>query len=107
MRTILCDSFGGIDKLRLDEIAPPVIGAAKDVIVDVAAAGVNFADTLMIGGTYQDKPPLPFAPGLEAAGTVRACGGAVRRVKPGDRVLAILGRGAFAEPAVAPEDDVL
>jgi NADPH:quinone reductase len=106
MRAILCDSFGGIDHLRLEEIPPPVIGAEHEVVIDVAAAGVNFADTLMIAGTYQEKPPLPFIPGLEAAGTVRACGRGVRRVKPGDRILAVVGRGSFAEQAVALEGDV-
>lgn len=106
MKAILCDGFGSVDQLRLADIAPPSIAGERDVLIDVAAAGVNFADTLMIGGTYQEKPPLPFTPGLELAGTVRACGSAVRRVKPGDRVMAIPGRSAFAEQAAVQETDV-
>ena len=65
MRAMLCDSFGDIANLHLADVAPPEISGDHDVLIQVAAAGVNFADTLMIGGTYQDKPPLPFSPGLE------------------------------------------
>jgi len=106
MRAMLCDRFGDIANLRLADVAPPEIGGEHDVLIDVAAAGVNFADTLMIGGTYQDKPPLPFSPGLEMSGIVRSCGTAVHRVKPGDRVMAVVSRGAFAEQALAQETDV-
>jgi len=106
MRAMLCDSFGEIANLHPADVAPPQISGEHDVLIDVAAAGVNFADTLMIGGTYQDKPPLPFSPGLEMAGTVRDCGVAVRRVKPGDRVMAVVSRGAFAEQALAQDTDV-
>jgi NADPH2:quinone reductase len=67
---------------------------------------VNFADTLMIAGQYQVKPPLPFTPGFEAAGIVRRCGPEVTRVKPGDRVLAVADHGAFAERMVAREHHV-
>jgi NADPH2:quinone reductase len=106
MRAMLCDSFGDIANLRPADVAPPAMASDHDVLIQVAAAGVNFADTLMIGGTYQDKPPLPFTPGLEMSGMVRNCGGAVRRVKPGDRVMAVASRGAFAEQALAQETDV-
>jgi len=57
----------------------------------------------MVAGNYQTKPPLPFSPGLEAAGIVAACGARVTRFKPGDRVMAILAHGGLAELAVAPE----
>jgi NADPH:quinone reductase len=106
MRAILCNSFGDVANLQLAEVAAPALSGEHEVVIDVAAAGVNFADTLMIGGTYQEKPDLPFTPGLELAGTVRSCGRGVRRVKPGDRVLAIVGHGAFAEQVVAQEEDV-
>ncbi len=107
MRAMLCDRFGGIDQSDVSATcAPPVIAADHDVLIEVAAAGVNFADTLMIGGTYQEKPPLPFSPGLEIAGIVRSVAPRVRRVKPGDRVLAVVDRGGFAEQAVAQEADV-
>jgi len=71
----------------------------------VAATAVNFADTIMVGGTYQTKPPLPFAPGLETAGTVLAVGDKVTRFKPGDRVMALLAYGGLAEQALAAESD--
>jgi NADPH2:quinone reductase len=103
---MLCDSFGEIANLHLADVPMPKIGSERDVLIDVAAAGVNFADTLMIGGTYQDKPTPPFSPGLEFAGTVRECGAAVRRVKPGNRVMAVASRGGFAEQALAQETDV-
>jgi len=71
------------------------------VLIDVAAAGVNFPDVLIVQGKYQFKAPLPFAPGCELAGTVRAVGEDVTHVKPGDRVLAIVQHGAFAQQVSA------
>jgi NADPH2:quinone reductase len=106
MRAIRCETFGKIDDIGIAEIATPGISDSGQVLIDVAAAGVNFADTLMIGGTYQATPPPPFTPGLELAGTVRTIGGAVSRVKPGDRVLAVVDSGAFAQQAVARDADV-
>ena len=100
MRALLCTDFGGFDRLTLAEVPAPTPGPGE-VLIDVAAAGINFADLLMIGGQYQEKPPLPFTPGLEIAGVVRACGVGVTRVRPGDRVAAAVDRGGFAEQAVA------
>ena len=70
--------------------------------VDVKAAGCNFFDILMAQGRYQVKPPLPFVPGAELAGVVSAVGAEVDGFRPGDRVLASLPLGAFAEHAVVP-----
>jgi NADPH:quinone reductase len=105
MRAVLCDAFGKPDGLRLADVPEPT-PQAGEVVIDVVAAGVNFADILMISGQYQEKPALPFTPGLEAAGIVRACGGGVTRVRPGDRVIALFDRGGYAEQAVARESDV-
>jgi len=69
--------------------------------IAVAAAGVNFADTVMIEGRYQNKPPLPFSPGMEAAGRVVEVAPGVTRFKPGDRVFAKVDYGAYAEEVVA------
>jgi NADPH2:quinone reductase len=66
----------------------------------VAAASVNFSDTLTIRDMYQVKPPLPFSPGAEFAGTVSAVGTAVDNVVVGDRVIAVQAAGGFAEKAV-------
>jgi len=102
MRAAIVREWG---RLEPGELPDPVPGAGE-VLIAVEAAGVNFADTLMVAGKYQEKPAFPFSPGLEAAGTVLQCGADVRRVKPGDRVLAMLGRGGFAERVVAKETNV-
>jgi NADPH2:quinone reductase len=66
-------------------------------VIGVAAAGVNFPDVLIIENKYQFKPPLPFSPGGEVAGVVRAVGPEVTAVGPGDRVIGSVGFGGFAE----------
>jgi NADPH:quinone reductase len=71
------------------------------VVVDVKAAGVSFPELLQTRGEYQVKPPLPFVPGAEVGGVVRAVHGQAH-VKPGDRVAAFCMLGAWAEVAVAP-----
>jgi NADPH2:quinone reductase len=106
MRALLCTEFGTPDRLAVQDVPPPRAPEAGEVLIDVGAAGVNFADLLMIGGQYQEKPALPFTPGLEIAGTVRSCGTGVTRVRPGDRVAAAVDRGGFAAQAVAREADV-
>ena len=102
MRAVLCHAWGEVEDLRLGD-APPPIPADGEVVLAVRAAGINYADALMVAGRYQTKPPLPFSPGLEAAGIVTACGDGVTRFRPGDRVMAILAHGGLAELAVAPE----
>ncbi|MGE0119450.1 MAG: NADPH:quinone oxidoreductase family protein [Dongiaceae bacterium] len=104
MRALLCTEFGDLDRLTVADVPAPAPGPGE-VLIDVAAAGINFADLLMIGGQYQEKPPLPFTPGLEIAGVVRACGVGVTRVRPGDRIAAAVDRGGFAGQAVAREAD--
>jgi NADPH2:quinone reductase len=107
MKAIVCRNFGNsAEVLELAEIpSPPLV--AGGVRIKVAAAGVNFADTLMIGGKYQVKPELPFVPGFELAGTVLETAPGVDHVKPGDRVLATVGPGAFAEEAVAKAEETV
>jgi NADPH:quinone reductase len=102
MRAVLCRAWGPVESLQLGD-APAPIPAEGDVVIAVRAAGINYADALMVAGSYQTKPALPFSPGLEAAGIVAACGDGVTRFKPGDRVMAILAHGGLAELAVAPE----
>jgi len=96
MRAVLCKSFGPPESLVVEDIASPVPGPGE-VVVSVKAACVNFPDVLIIENKYQVKPPLPFSPGTEFAGIVKSVGGGVADVKPGDRVFAITGYGAFAE----------
>ncbi len=89
--------------LEPGELPKPVPGPGE-VLVAVKASGVNFADTLVVQGKYQEKPALPFAPGLEAAGEVVECGPGVARLKVGDRVLTTPAFGGFAEFAVSREE---
>jgi NADPH:quinone reductase len=89
----------GLDALRLEDVPSPAPGAGE-VRIAVHAAGVNFADTLVVEGRYQHKAPLPFSPGMEAAGEVLEVGDGVTTLAVGDRVLAPMRYGAYAEEAV-------
>jgi NADPH2:quinone reductase len=101
MKAIVCKEWGPADDLELQEL-PDLVPAAGQVVVDVRAAGVNFPDVLTVQGKYQVRPPLPFTPGNEFAGTVRALGEGVRGFAVGDRVIGFTQTGAFAEQALAP-----
>jgi len=101
MRAMICRAWGEVESLKLEDVAVPTPGP-DDVLIAVKATAVNYADALMTAGRYQTKPELPFSPGLETAGTVAACGSRVTRLRPGDRVMAILAYGGLAEMAVAP-----
>ncbi len=101
MRAVQCKEWGDPAGLVVQHVDVPTPGKGQ-VRIAVQAAGLNFADTLMIAGKYQEKPPLPFTPGTEVAGIVDAVGPGVTEFSDGDRVMAVLGSGAFAERAVAP-----
>jgi len=103
MRAVMCHAWGEVETLKIVDVAPPTPGRGQ-VLIEVKATAVNYADSIMVAGRYQTKPPLPFSPGLETAGVVAACGEGVTRFKRGDRVMAILAYGGLAEMAVA--DDV-
>src|ERR1051326_2709956 len=99
MRAVLCKQWGEPDKLVVEEApSPPIRDGA--VRLAVHAAGVNFADLLLISGQYQEKPAFPFTPGMECAGMVTEVGAGVSAFKPGDRVMALTGTGAYAEEIV-------
>lgn len=102
MRALICRAWGPVDGLALEDVAPPVPGPHQ-LLIDVGATGVNYADALMVAGRYQTRPDFPFSPGLETAGVVARGGAEVTRFAPGDRVMAILPHGGFAEQAVADE----
>src|SRR6266853_4938576 len=104
MRAVICRAWGEVEDLRVEEVAPPVPDA-DEVLIAVEATGVNYADSLMVGGRYQTRPPFPFSPGLETAGVVARCGARVTRFGPGDRVMAVLAHGGLAELAVAKESE--
>jgi NADPH2:quinone reductase len=92
--------------LKIDDVPEPeashMFSPGSGVVVDVHAAGVSFPEVLQTRGEYQLKPPLPFVPGGEVAGTVRSAP-ADAGVREGDRVAAFCALGGFAEVAVAPE----
>ena len=87
--------------LELAEVAVPEPGPGE-VLLRVHACGLNFADTLMVDGRYQEKPELPFSPGLEVCGTVVALGAGVSDPPPGTRVACFAGRGGLAEYLAVP-----
>jgi len=106
MKAIRVNQFGGPEVLKLEEVATPKPDAGQ-VLVRVQAVGVNPYDTYMRAGTYAIKPPLPYTPGSDAAGTVEAIGAGVTKVKPGDRVYTSRTiSGAYAGYALALEEQV-
>lgn len=96
MKAVVCRQWGPPESLVVEEVASPV-PAAGEVLVDVHAAGVNFPDSLIIQKKYQVQPDLPFTPGAEVAGVVRAVGEGVTQWKAGDRVIANTPWGGYAE----------
>ncbi|AVM75821.1 NADPH:quinone oxidoreductase family protein [Magnetospirillum gryphiswaldense] len=103
MHAVVCPQFGAALELR--EL-PPLSLAAHQVRIRVAAAGVNFADSLFIQGKYQEKVAPPLVPGMELAGTVEQVGADVTELAVGDRVMANVTGGGFASEAVADWTDV-
>lgn len=101
MRAVVCEALAPLDQLKVKEFPDPEVGPGM-VLVNVAAAGVNYPDGLMVQGLYQSKPPLPFVPGTEVAGSVAAVGQGVTQFKPGDRVLGFCMLGGFAEQVSMP-----
>jgi NADPH2:quinone reductase len=101
MRAVVCPELGPLDSLLIED-RPPAGPGQGQVVVDVRAAGVNFVDGLICQGRYQIKPATPFVPGSEIAGVVSAVGPGVTGVSEGDRVIAFVGFGGFAEQAVVP-----
>ncbi|QDL90725.1 NADPH:quinone oxidoreductase family protein [Paroceanicella profunda] len=99
MRSARLHELGGA--LHIDTLPSPEPGPGE-ALVRVHACGVNFADTLMVRGRYQEKPPLPFAPGMEVAGEVIALGAGATGPAPGTRVAGVTGFGGFAEEIVLP-----
>jgi len=100
MKAMVCKAFGPVDSLSFEEVPAPTCGPGQ-VRVAVKVAGCNFPDILQVEGKYQFKPALPFSPGSELSGVVKAVGPEVTGLLPGDRVMAFTLHGAFAEEVVA------
>lgn len=105
MKAILCTAYGADGNLRFAEI-PDLVPGPREVLVDVHAAAVGFMDMLMAQGKYQMRPDLPYVPGTDAAGVVRAVGSEVTRFAIGDRVACGGWHGAWAEQMLAAEESV-
>ena len=106
MKAILCQRFCTPDELVLAEVPDPVAGPGE-VVARVAAAGLNFFDTLIIAGKYQTKPPFPFSPGGEFAGVVESVGAGVSAFKPGDRVMGYTNFNAARERTAVSADQIV
>jgi len=100
MKAIVCRELGPPSVLRLEDLPEPMMGPGQ-VRVKVNAAGLNFPDILTVEGSYQHKPPLPFIAGFETAGEIIEVAPDVSNFAPGDRVMAGVRPGGFAEQAVA------
>ncbi len=96
MKAVLCKSHGMPDTLVVEDVPSPDLTEGQ-VLISVKACGVNFPDTLIIQGKYQFKPDLPFSPGGEVSGVIKAVGDGVTNVSVGDRVIAFSTWGGFAE----------
>lgn len=105
MWAIICREWGSSDKLEFDEVPEPEM-IEGGIRIRVRAAGVNFADSLIIEGKYQVKPLHPFSPGLEVSGQVMECASSVNGFKSGDRVMAIVQHGGYAEEVVVHHQNV-
>ena len=90
MKAVICSRLEGPEALTVGELPDPQPGPGQ-VVVEVQSAALNFPDALMVRGLYQVKPPLPFSPGAELAGVVRAVGEGVERPRVGDAVIGSLG----------------
>ncbi len=101
MKALRVHEFGPPESLRVELVPTPEPGVGE-VRVEVRACGVNFADVMVIGGTYQLLPDLPFVPGKEFAGVVSALGQGVSRFEVGQRVRAQIEWGAFQEQVCVP-----
>lgn len=96
MKAIICHEFAPIDALSYEEVADPIPND-HEIIIDVAACGINFPDGLLVQGLYQLKPEHPFSPGSEVTGTISQLGTKVKHLKLGQRVIGLTMTGGYAE----------
>jgi NADPH2:quinone reductase len=101
MKAMIVKENGPLENLMLETVADPVADD-NGVVIDIKTCSVNFADSLMVEGTYQVKVPVPFSPGLEVAGVLSEVGTKVSGWKVGDRVQALTNWGGFAEKIAVP-----
>jgi NADPH:quinone reductase len=105
MKAIRIHELGGADVLRLEEVEQPSL-VDGSVLIKTEVAGINYADTMLRKGNYLMRPALPFTPGFEVAGRIEAVGSGVEGLSVGQRVMAKLPGGGYAEYAVAKAEHV-
>ncbi|WP_210545742.1 NADPH:quinone oxidoreductase family protein [Rhodoferax sp. PAMC 29310] len=101
MHAWLCENPVGVDALTWTEMPTPQ-PKVGEVLIEIKAASLNFPDLLIVQNKYQIKPPLPFVPGSEYAGTVVAVGEGVTHLKAGQPVACLSGTGGFGTHTLAP-----
>ncbi|MDG5472554.1 NADPH:quinone oxidoreductase family protein [Jeotgalibacillus sp. ET6] len=106
MKAIQLKEYGGPEVLQEVEIDKPV-PKENEVLIEIHAAGVNYADTARREGQYVVPTPLPFIPGAEAAGVVIETGSGVKSIQKGDRVVTLIQSGGYAEYAVTDERSII
>jgi NADPH2:quinone reductase len=104
-RAVVCRELGEPEALHLEEFASKPL-AAGQVRIAVRAAGLNYPDVLIIAGKYQHKPPLPFVPGMEAAGDVIEVASGVTEFSVGDRVMVKPRQGSYTEEIISVPADL-
>jgi putative PIG3 family NAD(P)H quinone oxidoreductase len=106
MRAVIITEPGGPEVLQWEEVPDPVPGPGE-VLIDVAAAGVNRADLLQRQGLYPPPPGAPHYPGMEVSGRIESVGDGVTGWQPGDEVCALMAGGGYAEKVAVPAGQVL
>lgn len=107
MKAIVCENYGPVNQLKYIDVSDPT-PKTDEVVVAIKACGVNFPDALLVQGLYQDKPQLPFIPGIEFAGEVIAVGANANTLKTGTRVLGTSSRyGTYAEKIASPASNLI
>jgi NADPH:quinone reductase len=106
MKAVQLQEYGGPEVLEMVEVERPV-PTGREVLIEIKAIGVNYADTARREGQYVVKTPLPFIPGAEIAGVVAAVGEKVTTVKPGTRVVTLIESGGYSEFALADERSLI
>ena len=106
MRAVVMDGFGGVEVMRVDEVPKPT-PKENEILIKVAATSINRPDLVQREGKYPAPPGDSEILGLEVSGIVESVGSAVSEWKPGDRVLALVGGGGYAEYAVAYANHVM
>jgi NADPH2:quinone reductase len=105
LKAVRCHAFGPVSDLKLEDVGDPA-PRPGEVVVRIAACGVNYYDGLATEGRYQTKPPLPFSPGGEVSGAVESLGEGVTGLKAGTKVIAFCGFGGYAEKVAVPVANV-